>query len=78
MEKIIAFCKDYYVYLDILAIILILALVGYFVSIKRKKDNVFKLEDTDIISDMSSNINTNMSLQDFVNENKINSSNIKN
>lgn len=78
MEKIIAFCKDYYIYLDILAIILILALVGYFVSIKRKKDNVFKLEDTDIISDMSSSINTNMSLQDFVNENKINSSNIKN
>lgn len=78
MDRLFEFCEKYYVYLDVIIVFLILALVGYFVNINNKKKKTFKLDDNNAFNNINSGINTNMSLQDFVKENKINSSNIKN
>lgn len=71
MEKLIQFCIDYYIILDIIIVFLILALIGYFVNIKKSKGEVYKLNTDDDNKFSVEGINTNMSLQDFVNENKI-------
>lgn len=78
MDRLFEFCEKNYVYLDVIIVFLILALVGYFVNINNKKKKTFKLDDNNALNNINSGINTNMSLQDFVKENKINSSNIKN
>lgn len=78
MDRLFEFCEKYCVYLDVIIVFLILALVGYFVNINNKKKKTFKLDDNNVFNNINSGINTNMSLQDFVKENKINSSNIKN
>ena len=69
MEQFINFITQHYLLFDIITLFLILALIGYFVNIKKQKSNVFKINNGENeINDIP--INTNMSLQDFVNENK--------
>lgn len=69
MEQFINFITQHYLLFDIITLFLILALIGYFVNIKKQKSNVFKINNAENeINDIP--INTNMSLQDFVNENK--------
>lgn len=69
MEQFINFITQHYLLFDIITLFLILALIGYFVNIKKQKSNVFKINnDENEINDIP--INTNMSLQDFVIENK--------
>ncbi len=69
MEQFINFITQHYLLFDIITLFLILALIGYFVNIKKQKSNVFKINNAENeINDIP--INTNMSLQDFVNDNK--------
>ena len=69
MEQFINFITQHYLLFDIITLFLILALIGYFVNIKKQKSNVFKINNAENeINDIP--INTNMSLQDFVNGNK--------
>ena len=69
MEQFINFITQHYLLFDIITLFLILALIGYFVNIKKEKNKVFKINNSkNEIKDIP--INTNMSLQDFVNENK--------
>ena len=68
MEQFINFITQHYLLFDIITLFLILALIGYFVNIKKEKNKVFKINNSENeIKDIP--INTNMSLQDFVNEN---------
>ncbi len=73
MTNVISFISDYYFIFVIITIILINALVGYFVSQKRQKSSPFKIENNqnaNIINEgLNMNINNNMSLQEIVNEN---------
>lgn len=69
MEQFINFITQHYLLFDIITLFLILALIGYFVNIKKEKNKVFKINNSENeIKDIP--INTNMSLQDFVNKNK--------
>ena len=69
MEQFINFITQHYLLFNIITLFLILALIGYFVNIKKEKNKVFKINNSENeIKDIP--INTNMSLQDFVNENK--------
>lgn len=69
MEQFINFITQHYLLFNIITLFLILALIGYFVNIKKEKNKVFKINNSEnAIKDIP--INTNMSLQDFVNENK--------
>lgn len=77
MEQFINFITQHYLLFDIITLFLILALIGYFVNIKKEKNKVFKINNSENeIKDIP--INTNMSLQDFVNENKSVGTNINN
>lgn len=71
------FLSKYYLIFDIIALFLIFALVGYFVNIKKEKNNKFKIdkkktEENNFQESIQSSLNTNMSLQDLVKENKNN------
>lgn len=71
------FLSKYYLIFDFIALFLIFALVGYFVSIKKEKNNKFKIdkkktEENTYQESIQSTLNTNMSLQDLVKENKNN------
>lgn len=76
MTSILEFLSKYYLIFDLIALFLIFSLIGYFVSRKKEKDVKFKLDsnnNTQNISEvntMQNQINTNMSLQDLVKENK--------
>lgn len=77
MEQFINFITQHYLLFDIITLFLILALIGYFVNIKKEKNKVFKINNSENeIKDIP--INTNMSLQDFVNENKSDGTNTNN
>lgn len=79
MEGFVNFIIEHYIIFDIIGVFLILALIGYFVSIKKEKAKVFKLNDEtmNIANDIP--INANVSLRDYVNENKsINNNNNNN
>ena len=61
MEQFINFITQHYLLFDIITLFLILALIGYFVNIKKQKSNVFKINNAENeINDIP--INTNMSL----------------
>lgn len=71
------FLSKYYLIFDLIALFLIFALVGYFVNIKKEKNNKFKIDkkktqENVYQESVQSPINTNMSLQDLVKENKNN------
>ncbi|MBD9107003.1 hypothetical protein EGP99_04240 [bacterium] len=76
MTSILEFLSKHYLIFDLIALFLIFSLIGYFVSRKKEKDVKFKLDsnnNTQNISEvntMQNQINTNMSLQDLVKENK--------
>lgn len=68
------FLSKYYLIFDLVALFLIFALVGYFVSIKKEKNNKFKIdknkvEENDFQESIQSSLNSNVSLQDLVREN---------
>lgn len=76
MTSILEFLSKHYLIFDLISLFLIFSLIGYFVSRKKEKDVKFKLDsnnNTQNISEvntMQNQINTNMSLQDLVKENK--------
>lgn len=68
------FLSKYYLIFDLVALFLVFALVGYFVSIKKEKNNKFKIEkkkagENDFQESIQSGLNSNVSLQDLVREN---------
>ena len=45
MDGFVNFIIEHYIIFDIIGVFLILALIGYFVSIKKEKAKVFKLNN---------------------------------
>lgn len=76
MASILEFLSDYYLIFDLIIIFLVFALIGYFVSRKKEKDVKFKLDSNNAnqnintVNTMTNQMDTNMSLQDLVKENK--------
>ena len=71
MDKFINFITNNYLILDIISLILILSLIGYFVNKNKEKAKVFKINDEsniNLIEDIP--IDKNISLQEIVNENR--------
>ena len=76
MEKFLEFITNNYLIIDIITVILILALIGYFVNIKKSKNPVFKINNnSSIISLDMSNEKQNEPMQNHVNNNNINTNN---
>ena len=76
MTSILEFLSKNYLIFDLITLFLIFSLIGYFVSRKKEKDVKFKLDSNNNtqniseVNNMQNQINTNMSLQDLVKENK--------
>lgn len=76
MTSILEFLSKHYLIFDLITLFLIFSLIGYFVSRKKEKDVKFKLDSNNNmqniseVNTMQNQINTNMSLQDLVKENK--------
>ena len=74
MASILEFLEKNYLLFDLITLFLVSSLIGYFVSSKKEKDNVFKIgkkeESVNDLSSLQSQINTNISLQELVKENK--------
>lgn len=78
MANILEFLSKYYLIFDLISLFLVFSLIGYFVSRKKDKENTFKInngqnntyQNINDIKDLQPQINTNMSLQDLVKENK--------
>lgn len=76
MTSILEFLSKHYLIFDLITLFLILSLIGYFVSRKKEKDSKFKLDSNSTtqninnVNTIQNQINTNMSLQDLVKENK--------
>ena len=78
MANILEFLSKYYLIFDLISLFLVFSLIGYFVSRKKEKENTFKInsdqnnryQNINDIKDLQPQINTNMSLQDLVKENK--------
>lgn len=76
MTSILEFLSKHYLIFDLISLFLIFSLIGYFVSRKKEKDVKFKLDSNNNtqniskVNTMQNQINTNMSLQDLVKENK--------
>ena len=76
MEKFLEFITNNYLIIDIITVILILALIGYFVNIKKSKNPVFKINNNSSISSLDmSNEKQNEPMQNPVNNNNINTNN---
>ncbi len=77
MEYILSFLEKYYLVFDCIALFLIFSMIGYFAVRKKEKLEKFKIDnqrDSNDIEVLENKINTNISLQELVKENK----NIKN
>lgn len=76
MTSILEFLSKHYLIFDLITLFLIFSLIGYFVSRKKEKDVKFKLDSNNNtqninnVNTIQNQINTNMSLQDLVKENK--------
>ncbi len=78
MANILEFLSKYYLIFDLISLFLVFSLIGYIVSRKKEKENTFKInngqnntyQNINDIKDLQPQINTNMSLQDLVKENK--------
>ncbi len=76
MEKFLEFITNNYLIIDIITVILILALIGYFVNIKKSKNPVFKINNNSSINSLDmSNEKQNEPMQNHVNNNNINTNN---
>lgn len=76
MEKFLEFITNNYLIIDIITVILILALIGYFVNIKKSKNPVFKINNNSSISSLDmSNEKQKEPMQNHVNNNNINTNN---
>ena len=80
MENILLFLGDNYLWFVIIAIILILALIGYFVDIKKEKEPVFeigeKIDENSLKEKMESV--DNIGLSEMMNKNVIHGTNSEN
>ena len=71
MENILDFLSNYYLVFDLISLFLIFSLIGYYASRKKEKDHEFKIDNNvNNLETLSNQINTNVSLQDLVKENK--------
>ena len=74
MTKILEFLSKYHLIFDIISLFLILSLIGFYATRKKEKNFKFKIakENTkqNIDNVKENHINTNMSLQELVKENK--------
>ncbi len=78
MANVLEFLSKYYLIFDLISLFLVFSLIGYFVCRKKEKENTFKInngqnntyQNINDIKDLQPQINTNMSLQDLVKENK--------
>lgn len=76
MEKFLEFITNNYLIIDIITVILILALIGYFVNIKKSKNPVFKINYNSSINSLDmSNEKQNEPMQNHVKNNNINTNN---
>ena len=67
MEKFLNFVQNYYIIFIILSIFLIFGIIGYIIDNKRRKSNIYKLENEDIDIE-NLNIDGNISLKEMVNK----------
>ena len=68
MAKFIEFITNNYLIIDIITLILILALIGYFVNIKKSKNQAFKLNNNSSASSIDNiNESPNITLQNYAN-----------
>ncbi len=73
MMKVLEFLDKYYLLFDLISLFLILSLIGYFVTRNKEKDVKFKINSNETVNvniQMQNQMNTNMSLQELVKENK--------
>lgn len=76
MANVLEFLSKYYLIFDLISLFLVFSLIGYFVSRKKEKNSKFKLDSNGTTQNINNvniiqnQINTNMSLQDLVKENK--------
>ena len=76
MANVLEFLSKYYLIFDLISLFLVFSLIGYFVSRKKEKNSKFKLDSNSTTQNINNvniiqnQINTNMSLQDLVKENK--------
>lgn len=74
MTKILAFAEQNYVILIIISLILIFALIGYFVNIKNKKETPFKIasdkmKESNDLNIENIEVSNNISLQQKLKDN---------
>ncbi len=80
MNRFTGFIVNHYTWFLFISIALILALIGYFVDLKRAKKNIYKIEkNKNELNFDNINVDNNVSLQAMVDKNKTinNSSNIE-
>ena len=70
MNAISGFIINHYGWFIIISVMLILALIGYFVEQKKAKANPYKIEKKEEINLDALNNNQNESLQNMINKNK--------
>ena len=72
MEKILNILANYYIILIIITLILIFALIGYFVNERRKRNKIFKIskESSENIDITNISLGNNVSLNEALNKNK--------
>lgn len=83
MTKILDFLADWYILFIVITILLIFALIGYFVERKRSKHSPFKIaSDRNEIEQMSidnlKSMSSNVSLSEALNKNVITNNNAQN
>ncbi len=78
MEKLLDFLADWYILWIVITLLLLFALVGYFVERKRKKTSPFKInnkkidiEEEKVDIESLKNMSGNLSLADALNKNTI-------
>lgn len=72
MEKFLNILANYYIILIIITLILIFALIGYFVNERRKRNKIFKIskESSENIDITNISLGNNVSLNEALNKNK--------
>lgn len=70
MEGFLNFLVDHYVLFLTISILLVFALIGYFVDVNRRKNNVYKINKPEEINLESLEVQENVALSDALNKNK--------
>ena len=69
MDGLLNIIVDYYVLIMTITIILIFALIGYFVDTRRKKNDPYKVKQQEEINLENLVVNDNMALNEALNKN---------